>query len=59
MIDLVEKEGGRIGYSSAPNYLKNILFDLGAKDLGFSRNKFTWTNKRWGPNCIKERLDRS
>jgi hypothetical protein len=58
MVDSIEKEGGRIGCSSAPNYLKNMLFDLGAIDLGFSSNKFTWTNKRWGPNCIRERLDR-
>ncbi len=52
-----EKEGGRIGNSSTPNYLKDILFELGVMDLGFSGNTFTWTNKRWGKNCIRERLD--
>ena len=31
-----EKEGGSIGCSSMPNYLKNLLFELGAIDLGFA-----------------------
>lgn len=26
--------------------------------MGFSGNKFTWNNRRWGRHCIKERLDR-
>ena len=34
------------------------MFDLGAIDLGCSRNKFTWTKGRWGNAAIKERLDR-
>ena len=41
-----------------PNYLKNLLFELGAIDLGFAGNKFTWSNKRWGKGSIRERLDR-
>ena len=54
-----EKEGGRSGSSSsAINFLRNLMFDLGAVDLGFSSAKFTWCNKRWGSGCIKERLDR-
>ena len=52
------EKGGRIGNSSTLNYLKDILFELGAVDLGFSDNTFTWTNKRWGKNCIKDILDR-
>jgi hypothetical protein len=48
-----EKEGGKREYTSCPNFLKEIMFDLGAVDLGFSGNKFTWSNKRWGGNCIK------
>jgi hypothetical protein len=55
----VEKEGGNIGCSSAPNFLKDLIFDLGAVDLGFSSNKFNWCNRRWGKGCIRERLDRS
>jgi hypothetical protein len=53
-----EKEGGRNGTSSAHNYLNNLMFDLGAVDLGLSGTKFTWCNKRWGSGCIRERLDR-
>jgi hypothetical protein len=58
ILDDEEKEGGNKGNSSCPNYLKEILFQMGAVDLGFTGNKFTWTNRRWGRNCIKERLDR-
>jgi hypothetical protein len=53
-----EKEGGRCGGSSAPNFLKDLLFDIGAVDLGFVGNRFTWSNKRWGRGSIRERLDR-
>ena len=59
ILDDNEKEGGRSGSSSsATNFLRNLMFDLGAVDLGFSGAKFTWCNKRWGSGCIKERLDR-
>ena len=34
------------------------MFDLGALDLGYSGNKFTWAKGRWGSATIKERLDR-
>ncbi len=53
-----EKEGGRIGSSSTPNFLREIRFDLRAIDLGFYDSRFTWTNKCWGRNSIRERLDR-
>jgi exonuclease III len=58
ILDDSEKEGGRIGCSSMPSYLKDLLFDLGAVDLGFAGNKFTWSNRRWGKGSIRERLDR-
>ena len=58
MMDDFEKEGGVCGSSSIPSYLKDIMFDLGAVDLGFAGNKFTWSNRRWGRNSIRERLDR-
>ena len=41
-----EKEGGKCGLSSATNFLKNLMFDLGAVDLGFSGSKYTWRNNR-------------
>uniref|UniRef100_A0A2N9HGL8 Reverse transcriptase domain-containing protein n=1 Tax=Fagus sylvatica TaxID=28930 RepID=A0A2N9HGL8_FAGSY len=55
---LVEKEGGHVGSSSSPNFLKDLLFDLGAVDLDFVGNSFTWSNRRWGRGSIRERLDR-
>nr|POF06471.1 hypothetical protein CFP56_57443 [Quercus suber] len=53
-----ESRGGRKGNSSATNYLKELMFDFGAIDLGFSGNKFTWAKGRWGSAAIKRRLDR-
>ncbi len=47
-----------MGGPSSPNYLKEMLFALRAIDLGFSGSKYTWHNKRWGRQAIKERLDR-
>jgi hypothetical protein len=42
-----EKKGGNAGYFSMPNFLKDLLFDLGAVDLGYTGNKFTWCKRRW------------
>ena len=41
-----------------PSFLKNLIFDIGAVDLGFVGNKFTWSNKQWGKDCIREKHDR-
>lgn len=40
------------------NYLKELLFEFNAVDLGNSGNKFTWAKGRWGNTVIKRRLDR-
>nr|XP_023872064.1 uncharacterized protein LOC111984679 [Quercus suber]POE86237.1 hypothetical protein CFP56_07045 [Quercus suber] len=53
-----EKKGGRKGSSSSPNYLKELMFEFGAIDLGYSGSKFTWAKGRWGNASIKRRLDR-
>ena len=58
IVSAEEKYGGAKGGTSAPNYLKELMFDLGAIDLGYSGNKFTWAKGRWGSAAIKERLDR-
>ena len=58
LIDESKKEGGKRGGSPIPSYLKNLLFDLRAVDLGFVGNRYTWSNKRWGRDSIRERLDR-
>ena len=36
ILDAKEKEGGRNGSSSGLRYLSNLMFDLGAVDLGFA-----------------------
>ena len=36
-----KKDGGRRDGTSAPNFLKELMFDLGAIDLGFNGNSFT------------------
>ena len=59
MVDESEKEGGNRGGTSTPNFMKELLFELEAIDLGFSGNQFTWWNKRWGRGAIRERLDRA
>ena len=53
-----EQLGGNKGGSSSINYLKELLFELNAMDLGYSRNKFTWARGKWGKASIKRRLDR-
>ena len=53
-----EQSGGRKGGTSATNYLKELLFEFNAVDLGFSGNKFTWAKGRWGNTVVKRRLDR-
>ena len=52
-----EQSGGRKGGTSAVNYLKELLFEFNAVDLGFSGNKFTWAKGRWGNTVVKRRLD--
>jgi hypothetical protein len=59
VIDDAEKEGGKVGGPSTPSFLRDLLFELGAVDLGFSSNRFTWSNRRWGRDSIRERLDRA
>nr|POF21368.1 hypothetical protein CFP56_43492 [Quercus suber] len=50
--------GKRSGESSAINYLKELIFEFGAIDLGFFGNSYTWARGRWGSSAIKRRLDR-
>ncbi|CAL1378948.1 unnamed protein product [Linum trigynum] len=39
--------------------LGNLVHDLGLFDPGFQGDPFTWTNRRMGAACIRERLDRA
>ena len=58
IVNAEEKYGGVKGGTLAPNYLKELMFDLEAINLGYSGNKFMWAKGRWGSAAIKERLDR-
>ena len=58
IVNAEEKYKGVKDGTSAPNYLKEMMFDLGAIDLGYPGNKFTWAKGRWGIAAIKERIDR-
>ena len=59
VFDESEKFCGKCGSNSTPNYLKELLFDLGVVHVGFAGAKYTWWNKRWGKSSIKERLNRA
>ncbi|CAL1403132.1 unnamed protein product [Linum trigynum] len=39
--------------------LRNMIQDIGLHDPGYQGEPFTWTNKRMGMACIRERLDRA
>uniref|UniRef100_A0A2N9F9V9 Endonuclease/exonuclease/phosphatase domain-containing protein n=1 Tax=Fagus sylvatica TaxID=28930 RepID=A0A2N9F9V9_FAGSY len=52
-----EKYGGNLGEASGKG-LQDFMLRTGAIDLGYCGQKYTWSNKRWGKDCIKERLDR-
>ena len=53
-----EQVGGCKGSSSAINYLKELMFEYNAVDLGYSGDKFTWAKGKWGNASIKRRLGR-
>lgn len=52
-----EKYGGNLGEASGKG-LQDFILRTGAIDLGYCGQKYKWSNKRWGKDCIKERLDR-
>ncbi|CAL1408297.1 unnamed protein product [Linum trigynum] len=54
-----EKDGGNPWNASQAISLRDFVHDLGLHDPGFLGEQFTWTNKRMGAACIRERLDRS
>lgn len=58
IIDDYEKIGGKRGGSSTLSFFKELLFSIGAMDLGFTENSYTWSNKRWGADYIKQHLER-
>ena len=50
--------GGRMGFTSTTNHLKDLMFEFRAIDLWFSKNKFTWAKYKFKSAAVKRRLDR-
>lgn len=40
-------------------FLKELVFEFCAIDLGYSGNAYTWARGKWGSASIKRRLDRA
>lgn len=58
IVDQKEKIGGRPFASGSRCRFRHFIDDQGLMDLSFSRNPFTWSNRRVGKDNIQERLDR-
>lgn len=50
--------GSKGGGSSSTNYLKDLIYEFGAVDLGYFGNIYTWARGQWGSSAIKRRLDK-
>jgi exonuclease III len=53
-----EKLGGNLIDPNTTNSFRNILSICDLQDLGYTGNKYTWTNKHQGDSLIFARLDR-
>ncbi|XP_072074321.1 uncharacterized protein [Arachis hypogaea] len=53
-----EKEGGRPKSNTSIPAFNNFINEDRLLDLGFEGEKFTWCNRQFGGNLIKEKLDR-
>lgn len=58
MLSLNEKIGGKEKRIIEVNEFRRALRDCDLKDLGSSGYPFTWSNRRFGPHIIEEKLDR-
>ncbi|XP_015950801.1 uncharacterized protein LOC107475656 [Arachis duranensis] len=52
-----EREGGRSKSTSSIEGFNNFLNMGGMVDLGFEGCRFTWSNRPYGGNLVRERLD--
>jgi len=58
ILDQSEKVGGLPFACSSQDFFRDFMNTHGMVDLGFSGNRFTWSNHRDVCHCIKQRLDR-
>lgn len=54
-----EKFGGTIPSTARISAFNDFLNDCRLLDLGFKGQRFTWWNKRVGPEAVMERLDKA
>ncbi|CAL1381615.1 unnamed protein product [Linum trigynum] len=54
-----EKDGGSPWNASQSIGLRDFIQDQGLHDPGYLGDQFTWTNRRMGLACVRERLDRA
>eukprot|EP00253_Pinus_taeda_P012315 PITA_12315 len=57
-LDIDEKKGGSIVRDPAREWVEDIMLGWDLEDIKLSSGKYTWSNKRTGPNHIAARLDR-
>lgn len=58
MLNLNEKLGGKDKRAELVNNFWEAIRDSDLEDLGSNGYPFTWSNRRFGPHIIEERLDR-
>lgn len=58
MLNLEEKNGGATRNLEHVINFKDALSDCGLKDLRWKSYPFIWSNKRFGPQLVEERLNR-
>ena len=58
ILHLEEKMGGNDRETDMISEFRKVVQECNMKDLGCSCYLFTWSNKRFGPQFVEERLDR-
>lgn len=59
LIDQIEKCGGRAITIFSDFFLRSFISKVGALDIDFCGNSYTWCNWRWGTINIREMLNRA
>ncbi|XP_052177673.1 uncharacterized protein LOC127791740 [Diospyros lotus] len=57
--DCSEMRGGNTSFSLGMRRFNDFLSSASLQDLAYSGPKLTWTNKRFGEECILRKLDRA
>lgn len=58
ILQLNEKTDSNTRCLSMVSEFRDAVHDCGLTDIGCKGYPFTWSNKRYGPSLIEERLDR-